>query len=113
MKYEDELYTGRTKHVIDLEKYLKDDLGLSNYKEIVEDLAGMLMIGDDEPDYVIRTLKRMAKPKFKEFASKEQAYNFLFCIRIYEITLASIRIEVIHHLSLMIAMKWMVLLKMV
>ena len=76
LKYEDEFYSERTKHVIALENYLKDDLGFTNYKEIVEDLAGMLTIGDDEPDYVIKTLKRMAKPKFKEFSSKEQAYKF-------------------------------------
>jgi len=76
LKYEDEFYSERTKHVVALENYLKDDLGLTNYKEIVEDLAGLLTIGDDEPDYVIKTLKRMAKPKFKEFSSKEQAHKF-------------------------------------
>ena len=76
LKYEDEFYSERTKHVIALENYLRDDLGVPNYKEIVEDLTGMLTINDDEPDYVIRTLKRMAKPKFKEFSSKEQAHKF-------------------------------------
>ena len=76
LKYADEFYSERTKQVIALEDYLKDDLGLTNYKGIVDDFSGMLVIDDDEPDRVISELKRMGYPKFKEFSSKEQAYKF-------------------------------------
>ncbi len=76
LKYEDDFYYEKTKHITNLENYLRDDLGLSNYKGIVEDFAGSLVIYDDEPDRVISELKRMGAPKFKEFSSKEQAYKF-------------------------------------
>lgn len=76
LKYEDDFYYEKTKHVINLENFLKDDLGLTNYKGIVEDYAGMLVIDDDEPNNVIATLKGMAKPKFVEFSSKQQAQKF-------------------------------------
>ena len=56
LKYEDEFYSERTKQVIALENYLKDDLGLTNYKGIVDDFSGMLVIDDDEPDRVILEL---------------------------------------------------------
>ena len=51
-------------------------MGLTNYKGIVDDFSGMLVIDDDEPDRVISELKRMGYPKFKEFSSKEQAQKF-------------------------------------
>lgn len=76
LKYEDEFYSERTKQVIALENYLRDDLRLNNYKTIVEDLAGMLLIDDNEPNKVIAELKRMGAPKFKEFSSKQQAEKF-------------------------------------
>lgn len=76
LKYEDDLYYEKTKHFTDLENYLRDDLGLSNYKEIVEDFAGMLVIDEDEPDRVIAELKRMGRPKFKGFSNKQQAQKF-------------------------------------
>ena len=76
LKYEDEFYTERTKHIIALENYLRDDLKLTNYQGIVEDFAGMLIIDDNEPDEVITFLRRMAKPRFKDFSSKEQAHKF-------------------------------------
>lgn len=76
LKYEDDFYYERTKHIINLENYLRDDLGLANYKGIVEDFAGMLLIDDNEPERVIADLKRMGRPKFKEFSSKQQAEKF-------------------------------------
>lgn len=76
LKYEDDFYYEKTKHITNLENYLRDDLGISNYKGIVEDFAGSLVIDDDEPDRVISELKRRGAPKFKEFSSKEQAYKF-------------------------------------
>lgn len=76
LKYEDDFYYEKTKHITNLENYLRDDLGLSNYKGIVEDFAGTLVIDDDEPDRVIAELKRMGAPKFKEFSSKQQAQKF-------------------------------------
>lgn len=76
LKYEDNFYYERTKHVIHLENYLRDDLGLSRYKEIVEEFTGMLIIDDDEPDEAIAWLKRMGAPKFKEFSDKQQAQKF-------------------------------------
>ena len=76
LKYEDDFYYERTRHIINLENYLRDDLGLANYKGIVEDFAGMLLIDDDEPERVFAELKRMGSPKFKEFSSKQQAENF-------------------------------------
>lgn len=51
-------------------------MGLSNYKGIVEDFAGMLLIDDEEPEMVFAELKRMGSPKFKEFSSKQQAEKF-------------------------------------
>ncbi|MBQ6862842.1 MAG: SEC-C domain-containing protein [Clostridia bacterium] len=76
LKYEDSFYYERTKHIANLENYLRDDLGLSRYKEIVEEFTGMLVIDDDEPDEVIAWLKRMGGPKFKEFSDKQQAQKF-------------------------------------
>lgn len=76
LKYEDEFCCERTKHVVALENYLRDDLGLANYQGIVEDFSGMLVIDDIEPDEVITDLRRMAKPRFKDFSSKEQAHKF-------------------------------------
>lgn len=76
LKYEDEYYSERTRYVIALENYLRDDLRLTNYQEIVEDFTGMLEIDEYEPDEVIAQLKRMAGSKFKEFSSKEQAHRF-------------------------------------
>lgn len=75
LKYEDSFYYERTKHITNLENFIKDDLGLSCYKEIVEDFSGMLTI-DDEPDEAIAWLKRMGAPKFKEFSDKQQAQKF-------------------------------------
>ena len=76
LKYEDEFYYEKTKHNYNLENYLRDDLGLTNYEVIAEDFAGMLIIDDNKPDEVITDLKRMSKPKFKDFANKEQAEKF-------------------------------------
>ncbi|MBR7132652.1 MAG: SEC-C domain-containing protein [Clostridia bacterium] len=76
LKYEDDFYYERTKHVVNLENYLRDDLGLRNYRGIVEDFAAMLKIDDDEPDEIVAMLRRMGAPKFKEFSSKEQAHKF-------------------------------------
>lgn len=76
LKYEDDFYYERTKYVVNLENYLRDDLGLRNYRGIVEDFVGMLTIDDDEPDEIISMLRRMGAPKFKEFSSKEQAHKF-------------------------------------
>lgn len=76
LKYADEYYSERTKHIIALENYLRDDLKLANYQGIVEDFAGMLIIDEFEPDEVIENLRRMAKPRFKDFSDKEQAYKF-------------------------------------
>lgn len=76
LKYEDEFYYEKTKHNYNLENFLRDELKLTNYEEIVEDYAGMLAIDDYSPDYVINTLKEMGRPKFKEFADKQQATQF-------------------------------------
>lgn len=57
LKYEDDFYYEKTEHITNLENYLRDDLGLANYKGIVEDFAGALVIDDDEPDRVIAELK--------------------------------------------------------
>lgn len=76
LKYEDEYFSERTIYVIALENYLRDDLRLANYRGIVEDFAGMLMIDEYEPDDVIRHLKRMARPRFKDFSNNEQAHKF-------------------------------------
>lgn len=76
LKYADEYYSERTKHIIALENYLRDDLKLANYQGIVEDFAGMLIIDEFEPDEVIENLRRMAKPRFKDFSCKEQAHKF-------------------------------------
>ncbi len=76
LKYEDEFYCERTKYIVDLENFIKDNLGISNYKGIVEDLSGMLLIDECEPNEVISELKRMGRSKFKSFSSKEQAHEF-------------------------------------
>ena len=76
LKYEDDFYFERNNHVIALEDYLRDDLGLLNYKGIVEDFEGMLTIDDDEPTEAISVLRRMSNFKFKDFSSKEQALKF-------------------------------------
>lgn len=76
LKYEDEYYSERTRYVTALENYLRDDLRLDNYQEIVEDFAGMLQIDEYESDEVIAHLRRMAGSKFKDFSCKEQAYKF-------------------------------------
>lgn len=76
LKYEDDFYYEKIKHITNLENFLRDDLGLSNYKGIVEDFAGSLVIDDDEPDWVISQLKIRGYPKFREFSSKEQARKF-------------------------------------
>ena len=76
LKYEDEFYYEKTKHNYNLENYLRDDLGLTNYEVVAEDFAGMLMIDNRKPDEVISDLRRMSKPKFKDFANREQAQKF-------------------------------------
>lgn len=76
LKYEDEFYYEKTKHNHNLENYLRDDLGLTNYEVVAEDFAGMLVINDNEPDEVIKYLRIMSKPKFKDFANREQAQKF-------------------------------------
>lgn len=76
LKYEDDFYYEKTKYIVNLENYLKDNLGISNYKDLVEEFTGMLSIDDYEPIDVISELKRMGRPKFKSFSSKEQAHEF-------------------------------------
>lgn len=76
LKYDDEFYVERTKHVVALENYLRDDLDLPRYKEIVENFNLMLRIDEVEPKEVITMLTRMGSPKFKGFSSKEQAHKF-------------------------------------
>ena len=76
LKYEDDFYYEKTKHNFNLENFLRDDLGLTNYEIVAEELAGMLLIDDYEPDKVIKRLSVMCKPKFKGFANKEQAQKF-------------------------------------
>lgn len=74
--YEQLKYEQGDRPFIALENYLRDDLKLANYQGIVEDFAGMLIIDEFEPDEVIENLRRMAKPRFKDFSSKEQAHKF-------------------------------------
>ncbi len=76
LKYEDDTYYEKTKHNINLENFLRDEFGIPNYEEIVDDFVGMLIIDDYEPDSVIKDLKRMGRPYFKEFTNKEQAHKF-------------------------------------
>ena len=76
LKYEDDFFYEKTKHYYNFESFLRDDLGLTFYKDIAEDFAGMLMIDDYKPDYAITTLKKLCKPKFKEFADKQEAEKF-------------------------------------
>ena len=76
LKYEDDFYYEKTKHNYNLENYLIDEFGIPNSEEIVEDFEGMLKIDEPELDYVITDLKRMGRPKFKDFANKEQAKKF-------------------------------------
>ncbi len=76
LKYEDQFYHEKTKHNLNLENFLRDELGIPNYEEIVDEFALFLTIDDNDPDEVITTVKRMGSPKFKEFANRMQAQKF-------------------------------------
>ena len=76
LEYEDEYYYEKTSQVIALECFLRDKLHIANCVEIVEELVAMLIIDDNEIDYIIDTLIRISRPRFKGFSSKEEAYEF-------------------------------------
>lgn len=76
LKYAGQFYYEKNKYAYVLENFIRDNLKLTEYKDIVEDYAAMLRIDDISTYDVIEELRRMGKPKFKNFASKEQAQNF-------------------------------------
>lgn len=79
LKYEDEFYYEKTKHNYNLENYLRDDLGLINYEEIVEDFAGTLIIYDNKPDEVIADL-RNEQTKIQRLCKQRASREVLYAI---------------------------------
>lgn len=76
LKYADDFYFEKTEHYYALESFIKDELGLPNYEDIVEDFVVEMTIDDANIDSAISELRRMGRPKFREFKNKQEAKKF-------------------------------------